>query len=156
MGSAPRQHEFDASRADVFVPSETFTKTAILIEPVDPSTVTVLMTPFGEQTLRGAFYAVAEGAQAYGAARREFEATHEQVGPNRWVKREPVRAYQATEPCEVATFVSGCREASVIARPGDWIVQQATGEVMVIKPAEFAVRYEKPNEARRPSDEQRS
>ena len=142
MGSETPTQAFDANRARRFRPNAAFAKTAILVELADDEAATVLKAPFGEQTLQGAFYLVAEGEGSYGAARAEFERIHEQIGPNQWAKRESVRGYQATERCMVETYVGAVHEATVSAQPGDWIVQQATGEVMVITPGEFAARYE--------------
>lgn len=144
MTSDLPEHEFDPERAAAFRPKADFSKTAILVEPAAPDAVVVLKTQFGEQRMQGAFYAVAEGSGSYGAARAEFEAAHEQIGPNRWVKRTPIRAYEADEPTKVVTRL-GSRdgeEATVVARPGDWIVQQSSGEVVVVTPPEFEARYE--------------
>ena len=113
----------------------------MLVRTVDPDAQTVIDTRFGRQRLLGAFYAVAEGDASYGAARREFEATHRAVGPNRWVKCAPVLAYRTDEPCLVETVIDGHVEGTVNARPGDWIVRQHTGEVMVIDDDSFRERY---------------
>ena len=137
----PACHTFRPDLADRYKPRATFTKTAILVKTVDPDATTTIQATFGQQTLRGSFYVVAEGDDSYGASRQEFERTHEQVGPNQWTKRESVLAYRATEPCQVETYVSDTHEATVLAKPGDWIVQQTTGEVMIIEAGAFAERY---------------
>ena len=139
MTAARPEHLFDRDAAERFRPIADFVKTAIMVEPVEP--VTVLRTPFGEQTMRGDFYLVADGDGSYGAARAEFEAMHESVGPQQWVKRAEVLAYRATEPSTVVTTIDGEVEGRVVARPGDWIVQQIGGEVMVVESDEFAARY---------------
>ena len=141
MGSHPPVHRFDDARASRYRPRDGFVKTAVLIEPADPAARTVIHTRFGDQSLIGAFYVVAEGAGSYGAARREFEVSHAQVGPNRWVKSAPVHAYQIEEECVVATVVDDHLEGTVTARPGDWIVRQRTEELMVLGVDEFAERY---------------
>jgi dTDP-4-dehydrorhamnose reductase len=92
--------------------------------------------------MRGDFYVVAEGTNTYGASRSEFEATHKQVAPNRWIKRESVLAYQATERCKVQTMLGEQVESDVVAEVGDWIVRQPAGELIVVKSAEFSERYE--------------
>lgn len=135
------RHVFDPGSAVRYRPNPSFVKTAILVEPGDPDATIVVRARFGPQTLRGAFYVVADGTGSYGASRAEFEATHEVVGPNRWVKSEGVLAYPATESCRVETHIGGTLEASVAARPGDWIVRQSTGEVMAMTSDEFAARY---------------
>ena len=132
---------FDDSRARRFAPRDGVEKTAVLVRPVDPDAQTVIATRFGRQRLIGAFYAVAEGETSYGATRREFEATHRAVGPNRWVKCAPVLAYRIDEPGMVETVIDGHVEGTVEARRGDWIVQQHTGEVMVIDDDAFRERY---------------
>ncbi len=137
----PARHTFQPELADRYEPRTTFTKTAILVELVDRDATTTIRATFGQQTLRGSFYVVAEGNSSYGASRHEFECTHHQVGPNQWTKRESVLAYRATERCQVETYVSDAHEATVLAKPGDWIVQQSTGEVMIIVAPAFNERY---------------
>ena len=134
-------HRFDDSRARRFLPRDGVEKTAVLVRTVDPDAQTVIDTRFGRQHLLGAFYAVAEGDASYGATRREFEATHRAVGPNRWVKCAPVLAYRTDESCLVETVIDGHVEGTVNARPGDWIVRQHPGEVMVIDDDAFRERY---------------
>lgn len=133
---------FDASRARRFVPTE-HEKTAILVEPVEGTVA--LRTSFGTQVMRGPFYIVADGDQSYGAAQREFEATHERRGATTWVKVAPVAAYQTDTPVQITSLLGDHRETTVRAVAGDWIVRQSTGEVMVISPEAFEERY-------RPSD----
>ena len=140
--SQERVHAFEESRAERFVSVGAFEKTAILLQPVDDEAETCIRAPFGEQNLKGAFYLVAEGGGSYGASREEFERSHERLGPATWRKRESVMAYRTEEPCRVETRVGNHREATVTARPGDWIVRQQTGEVMAITPEAFAERYE--------------
>ncbi len=140
MTSDSPEHRFDPDLATDFRPRPGFTKTAILVEPV--AEITVLRTSFGKQSFSGPFYVVADGEGSYGAAQDEFEAGHELIEPFRWVKRSPIRAYRADTPTIVATRIADSEESSVVAAPGDWIVQQSTGEVMVVKPAEFDERYE--------------
>lgn len=140
MTSGPPEHVFDPERATTYRARSEFVKTAILVEPVASSTE--LQTAFGEQRLAGSFYIVADGDSSYGAARAEFEAAHENVGDCRWVKRSTVLAYTADTSTTVVTRVAGEVEGTVVAEPGDWIVQQATGEVMVITPEEFESRYQ--------------
>lgn len=135
----PHRHEFDIARASDFL-ARPIEKTAILVRIPNDETV-VLEAPFGTQVLRGPFYAVAEGAGSYGASKDAFESTHRRVGPARWVRSASVSAYQVDENCTVETFVDDLHESSVEARPGDWIVRQPTGEVMVITPTAFAERY---------------
>lgn len=132
---------FDDARAGRYRPRDGFVKTAILVEPADADAVTVIATSFGEQRLTGAFYIVAEGDGSYGSARHEFESSHTRVGTNRWVKDARVDAYQTDDECVVDTVVDDRRESSVTAQPGDWIMRQQTGEVMVLRPTEFAERY---------------
>jgi hypothetical protein len=140
---------FDVGRARTFRPKPEFVKTAVLVDPTDPDAITELSTPFGMQRLQGSFYVVAEGEQSYGAAQREFETSHVWVGPNRWAKSEPVSAYRTDDACTIITTITNATdtstpdhiEATVEAEPGDWIVQQITGEVMVVRPEEFAARY---------------
>lgn len=116
-------------------------KTALLVEPADSDGRTTIETSFGQQRFVGAFYVVADGAGSYGAARNEFEASHTQLEPGRWVRTAPVLAYQAGEESVVDTVIGDHLEGSVTARPGDWIVRQPTGELMVIGAEEFARRY---------------
>lgn len=140
MTSDSPEYQFDPNLATEFRPRPDFAKTAILVEPV--AETTVLRTSFGEQSLSGPFYVIADGRSSYGAAQREFEAGHELVSPGRWVKRSPIRAYRASTTPTVITHIADNVESSVVAMPGDWIVQQSTGEVMVVTPAEFEARYE--------------
>jgi hypothetical protein len=114
---------------------------AVLVEPDDPATQTSVRASFGEQRFLGAFYLVAGGDGLYGAARDEFEQTHEAVGANRWRKTTPVSAYQIDVSRAVDTLIDGHLEVTVVAQPGDWIVRQSTGEVMVLRGGEFAERY---------------
>jgi hypothetical protein len=134
-------HLFDDARARRFLPRDGVEKIAVLVRTTDPDAETEIDTTFGRQRLRGAFYAVADGNASYGAARREFEATHRSIGPNRWVKSAPVLAYRAAEPHLVETVIDDHVEGTVRARPGDWIVRQHTGEVMVIDDDAFSMRY---------------
>jgi hypothetical protein len=134
-------HQFDETRADSYVPRDGFEKVAVLIEPADPEAQTLIRTRFGEQRFTGAFYVVAEGDGSYGATRDEFEQTHETVGANRWAKTAPVLAYRTDVSCVVDTVVDGQLEVTVTAQPGDWIVRQSTGEVMVVRGDEFDKRY---------------
>lgn len=136
---------FDDGRARTFRPNPDFVKTAVLVDVIDSDVIIELMTPFGVQRMRGPFYAVGEGEQSYGASQREFEAAHVRVGEHRWAKSEPVRAYRTDRSCEVTTTLTGPAddhaESTVGAAPGDWIVRQITGEVIVVRPDEFAARY---------------
>lgn len=131
---------FDAARARPFKAQEKFVKTAILLVPAEATPI-VLRTPFGDQTMRGPFYLVAEEEGSYGASQAEFEASHERTGPHEWRKVAPVLAYQVDQRQEVATVVGGRTEATVVAEPGDWIVRHRSGEVTVVKPGPFAARY---------------
>jgi len=133
--------QFDETRARSYRPRDDFEKVAVIVEPSDPAAQTVIRTPFGEQRFTGAFYVVAEGDASYGASRDEFEETHTAVGANRWVKTAPVSAYCTDVACVVDTLVGGHVEVTVTARPGDWIVRQSTGEVMVVRGDEFEERY---------------
>lgn len=141
MTTEPSPHAFDESLARRFVPRDDLTKTAVLIEMTDENAVTSIRAPFGEQTMRGSFYVVAEGDRSYGAARAEFEATHQRLGAASWRKSQAVMAYQVDEACMVHTDIAGERETSNAAAPGDWIVRQHTGELMVLSPASFELRY---------------
>jgi hypothetical protein len=141
MADGPAPHPFDTARATRFRPRQGFEKTAVLVDLADPQATTVLTTPFGEQRMTGAFYVVAEGDASYGAARQEFEESHSAVGANRWVKSSVVTAYRSDVACAVDTVVGDRLETTVHARPGDWIVRQDTGELMVLGPSEFAERY---------------
>lgn len=134
-------HLFQVDRAHTYGPNPDFAKRAILVDVTDPHTETILNSPFGEQSLIGPFYIVAEGSLSYGAAKAEFDAAHRSVGPNLWVKHEPILAYQVDSRCSVETYLGDHKETTVEAEPGDWIVQQGTGEVMVVLPDEFARRY---------------
>jgi hypothetical protein len=134
---------FDETRAAEYRPRGGFVKTAILLQLADDEAEVTVQTPFGLQTAKGAFYVVAEEGSSYCAARAEFEATHDELSPNQWVKRAVVRAYVADEHCRIETWLAdGTHEASVDAGPGDWIVRQLTGEVMVVGDDEFIERYE--------------
>jgi hypothetical protein len=135
------QHRFDETRARRYRPRDDFAKTAVLVPMADPRAETVIDTAFGQQRFIGSFYVVADDDASYGATRREFEATHRAVGPNRWVKRSPVLAYRIAEACLVETVIGDHVEGSVRARPGDWIVRQHTGETMVIDDGAFVERY---------------
>ena len=133
--------EFDPARARRFQPRDTFVKTAILLIPAGSDTVTI-RAPFGEQQMHGPFYVVAGDDGSYGAAQAEFEQAHHQVGPQQWVRSEPVLAYQTAERCTVVTTIGDHQESTVVAEPGDWIVQQPAGEVLAITPSAFAARYD--------------
>jgi hypothetical protein len=141
MVDEPGPHVFDDERARTYPPNPDFTKTAILVDLADESAITTINTRFGIQRMRGPFYVVAENTHSYGASRAEFEQSHIAVAPNRWMRSEPVLAYPADRRCTVETFVDGGREASTVAEPGDWIVRQPSGEVMVVAPTSFAERY---------------
>jgi hypothetical protein len=134
-------HRFDEGRAKRYRPRDDFAKTAVLVSTADPLAETVIDTPFGRQRFIGSFYIVAANDASYGAARREFEASHRAVGPNRWVKRSPVLAYRTAEACLVETVIGDHVEGHVTARPGDWIVRQHTGEMMVMNDGAFVERY---------------
>jgi hypothetical protein len=131
--------EFDEGRATSYRPRRV-EKTAILVVP---ARVPVEITArFGTQVMHGPFYVVADDDSSYGAAQREFEATHEQLAPTTWVKSEPVLAYRLDRAASVGTLIDGRRESTVDAQPGQWLVRQATGEVMVVDPDAFDQRYE--------------
>ena len=136
-------HEFDDARATDYVPAPNFVKTAILVDVADDRATTVIRSTFGQQVMNGAFYVVADDGASYGAARSEFEGSHERTGPNRWRKIGRVRAYQVVEECTVETWIANSRESTVEAFPGDWIVRQATGELMALTPDAFHARYVK-------------
>ncbi len=140
--AAPPLHEFDADLASRFEPTAASSKIAVLLEIAEADSITVIEAPFGRQELRGPFYVVAEGDRSYGAARQEFEQTHRPVGRNRWLKIAPVLAYRAAGTWRVETHIAATHETTVVARPGDWIVKQATGEVMVLEPEGFSERYQ--------------
>lgn len=146
MVPADLNHDFDEDKAKPYIPRPSFTKTAILLEPASDDAITVIRTPFGEQTFRGRFYLVAEGDASYGAAPDQFERAHEMTEPNQWVKSEPILAYQTNEECLIETFIGDLSEATVLAKPGDWIIKQPTGEVMVVGADAFATRYEQIND----------
>lgn len=136
-------HQFDEDRASEYMPRRDLIKTAILLRQADPDALVTIQAPFGPEVMKGDFYVVASPDGAYGAARAEFEASHIEIAPQRWIKQARVLAYQATEACLVETLLAdGTLEGTVAARSGDWIVRQATGEVMVIEPERFAERYE--------------
>jgi hypothetical protein len=135
-------HEFDPDRAVEYEPVASYIKTAILVDVAATRSTTVLRTSFGEQqTMVGPFYIVAEGEASYGAARAEFERTHVRVDSCRWRKTDRVRAYQVDATCIVETRIGAGRETVVAGNPGDWIVRQSTGEVMVITDEAFHDRY---------------
>lgn len=134
-------HRFDEARARRYRPRDDFAKTTVLLSTADPLAETVIDTPFGRQRFIGSFYVVAADDGLYGATRREFETTHRAVGPNRWVKHSPVLAYRTSEACLVETVIGDHVEGHVNARPGDWIVRQHTGEMMVIDDDAFVERY---------------
>ncbi len=140
MVDEPPVHTFDESRALVYRPNDAHTKTAILVDVVDDAT-TEVNTAFGVQCLRGPFYIVSERNGSYGAAKEEFERSHRSAGHNSWVKNASVQAYRSGERCIVETFIGRHLEATVVAEPDDWIVRQASGEVMVLDDHEFAARY---------------
>lgn len=117
-------------------------KTAIFVDIADPEAVTVITTPFGEQRLKGPFYIVEEGDRSYGAGAAEFTGTHRPLGRNQWLKFETVLGYRIDEQAAVETIVGdNHHETTVVAEPGDWIIQQMTGELMVLKPSAFEERY---------------
>lgn len=153
MVSEPPVHRFDRSRAGSYRPNPTHSKTAILVDVADALSTTVINASFGVQRFRGPFYIVAEGAQSYGVAKREFDNSHVLAGRNRWAKSESVLAYQADERSVVETYIDDHRETSVVAEPGAWIVRQSSGEVMVITPKDFVERYVADNPAVDPVDD---
>lgn len=57
------------------------------------------------------------------------------------MKTAPVSAYRTDVSCVVDTVIGGNLEVTVTAQPGDWIVRQSTGEVMVVRGDEFHERY---------------
>jgi hypothetical protein len=129
-------------KAARYRPKDEFVKTAILLTLAGDGGEVPVAASFGVQRMHGDFYVVASGEGSYAASRAEFEQTHERVGDNRWVKRATVEAYPAPHRCEVETCLAdGTVEVIVTAEPGDWIVRQATGEVMVVKPPAFDARY---------------
>ena len=143
MVSEVHLHRFDDGRAAEYRPRSNFVKTAILVRLADPDAVVTIRAPFGPEVMRGEFYAVASEDGSYGAARTEFEGSHIEVEPHRWVKRSTMLAYRTAESCRVETWLSdGTHEATVDAKPGDWIVRHPGGEVTVVKPHTFAARYE--------------
>ncbi len=136
-------HQFDEARAQQYSASSTFTKTAILVPVADPEAKVTIDAPFGLEVMKGEFYVVASPEGPYGAAKVEFEAAHVEVEPNRWQKRGTVLAYKTTARCRVETWLAdGTHETTVDAEPGDWIVRQPAGEVIVVEPKSFATRYE--------------
>lgn len=136
-------HKFNETLALEYRSSSAFTKTAIEVPVADTDAVVTIQAPFGLQMMRGPFYVVGSSDGSYGAAKTEFEDNHVEVAPSQWQKRATVMAYEASERCRVETWLSdGLHETTVEAQPGDWIVQQPAGEVMVIKPEAFAKRYE--------------
>lgn len=141
MGSKPPVHRFDRAKARAYLPNPNHAKTAILVDVADASATTAINAPFGVQRFRGPFYIVAEGAQSYGVAKREFDNSHVATGQNRWTKSESVLAYQAEERSVVETYIDDHRETSVVSEPGAWIVRQSSGEIMVITPKDFVERY---------------
>ena len=143
--------QFDETRAGSYRPRGGFDKVAVLVEPSDPGARTLIRTPFGEQRFVGAFYVVAEGAGSYGATRREFEQTHKEIGANRWTKTAPVLAYRTDAACVVDTVIGGHLEVTATAQPGDWIVRQSTGEVMVVRGDDFEERYVRDGSERAPA-----
>jgi hypothetical protein len=135
-------HEFNEEHAKEFEPRSSYVKTAILVELANPDATVTIRAPFGAEVMKGAFYIVASPQGSYGAARAEFEDTHVEVEPCRWVKRARVQAYQTAKPCRVETWLAdGTHEGTVDAKPGDWIVKQDGGEVMVLTDNDFAARY---------------
>ncbi len=143
MDSKESPHRFDEARASEYMPRRDLVKTAILLRQADPDALVTIQAPFGPEVMKGDFYVVASPDGAYGAARVEFEASHIEIGPQRWIKQSRVLAYQTTEACLVETLLAdGTLEGTVEAHPRDWIVRQAAGEVMVIEPERFAERYE--------------
>lgn len=153
MVSEPPVHCFDRSRARAYRPNPAHSKTAILVDIADASVTTSINAPFGVQRFRGPFYIVAEGAQSYGVAKREFDNSHIEVGQHRWTKSKSVLAYQAEDRSVVETYIDDHRETSVVAEPGAWIVRQSSGEVMVLTPKEFVERYIADNPAVDPVDD---
>ena len=133
-------------------PRDGFEKTAVLVELSDPLAETVIDTPFGTQRFTGPFYVVADGEASYGASRHEFERTHVAIGPHRWVKTRPVMAYRTDVECVVDTVVGDGLEGTVHAQPGDWIVRQDTGELMVVGADQFAERYVREGSGQPPRD----
>jgi len=143
MTDGAMPHRFDEARARPFRPRDGVVKTAILVQLADPTATTVIEAPFGTEVMRGSFYVVADEGGSYGAAKAEFEQNHVEIASNRWEKRSNVLAYQADACWRVETHLAdGTHESTVDARPGDWIIRQATGEVMVVTADAFAKRYE--------------
>ncbi len=143
--------QFDENRARSYRPRDDFAKVAVLVEPSDPGAQTRIRTPFGDQRFIGAFYVVAEGDGSYGATRDEFEQTHKEVAANQWTKTSPVLAYRTDVSCVVDTVVGGHLEVTVTAQPGDWLIRQTTGEVMVVRDHDFEERYVSERSERAPT-----
>lgn len=143
--------QFDENRAGSYRPRDGFAKMAVLVEPSDPGAQTLIRTPFGDQRFIGAFYVVAEGDGSYGATRDEFEQTHKEVAANQWTKTAPVLAYRIDVSCVVDTVVGGRLEVTVTAQPGDWLIRQSTGEVMVVRGHDFEERYVRERSERAPT-----
>jgi len=143
VNESRKRTQFNEATAARYRPKAAFVKTAILLTLADGSDVVRVSATFGVQHMRGDFYVVASESGSYAVARKEFEKSHEQLGPHQWAKRSHVDAYRTEVDCEVETILSdGTPEVVVPALPGDWIVRQATGEIIVVAPAAFERRYE--------------
>ena len=68
-----------------------------------------------------------------------FEATHEQVGPQRYRRAGTVLA-RRTPRREVITTLEG----AAVANEGDWILKGESGEKWVVPPDQFRLTYEGP------------
>lgn len=134
-------HVFDEAAAEAYSANSAFVKTAIRVDPPQPDDITRIATRFGEQSFEGSFFLVAEGDSSYGIAIDEFEATHESIGSSQYKKRGTVRAYSLRESCLVETWIGSHLEATTNAVPGDWVVQQPSGELVVMPEDEFRQRY---------------
>ena len=66
---------------------------------------------------------------------------HQQVEANRWVKIEPVDAYQIGAGVSVSTRIGDHEETVATSDAGDWIVRQPGGELIIVRDADFHLRY---------------
>lgn len=112
-------------------------KTAVLVE--EPATYE---TSWGVQEMHGPHYRINLGDEApYGSEKSRFEAEHVEVDGG-YRKSAVIDAYQVTETTPVTTYLDGKIETENVAEPGDWIVRQPQGEVMVVSTEKFGRLYE--------------
>jgi len=99
---------------------------------------------WGNQTFDGPHIRVKDAGGDYGVDLGVFFTTHQPIGarPDHYMKSVTVRAVQVDEDTEIHTKVGARTEATAIAKPGGWIIQNPTGELYYNTAEEFTKRYE--------------